>query len=269
MSTAEARITLYDNPFSPFARKVRLVLAHKKIPYASVDALALSNRERLLAVNARAEVPVLIDGEVAVANSADIVAYLEHRYPEPPVFPASPAARVAARAWERLADGTLDAIVHDVSIWIWPTHRRPDAPPAGLLEAGFRDITAILARMETALAGRDFLCGAFSIADLALFPHLSSLKPLGLAPAEETHPHLAAWNRRLRAMPIVQEDLESVKRAAREKFVEGPSPYEGEAIVWRGDRLEWLFHHGFVDWWYGEYRAGRAVVPSALENARV
>jgi hypothetical protein len=65
-------------------------------------------------------------------------------------------------------------------------------------------------------------------------------------------------------MPIVREDLERVKRAAREKFVDGPSPYEGERIVWRGDRIEWLFHHGFVDWWYEEYRAGRAVVPSEL-----
>lgn len=259
-------ITLYDNPFSPFARKVRLVLAYKGLDVSTVDALALKNLDRLHAVNVRAEVPVLVDGDVTVVDSADIVAYLDHRYPTPPVFPADPAARVAARAWERLADCVLDAILHDISIWTWPTHRRDDQPPAGLLEAGFRDIRTILDRVDAALCEQDYLCGALSIADLALFPHVSSLKPLGLA-LDETHPRLSAWNRRLRGLAVVQQDLDYVKRAAREKFVDGPSPYEGERIVWRGDRIEWLFHNGFVDWWCAEYRAGRAAVPGALTHA--
>jgi glutathione S-transferase len=257
-------LTLYENPFSPFARKVRLVLAFKGLHAESVDALALAEHAALRAVNPRAEVPVLVDGDLVVANSADIVAYLEDRYPDPPVLPREAAARVAARAWERLADTVLDAIVHDISIWTWPTHRRPDAPPPGLVEAGLGDIGVILARLDAGLAERAFLCGELSIADLALFPHVSSLKPLGIALDPQTYPRLAAWNQRLRALPIVGADLEAVKRAAIEKFAAGPSPYEGEKIVWRGDRLEWLFHHGFAEWWMDELRAGRAVVPSSL-----
>lgn len=257
-------LTLYDNPFSPFARKVRLVLAHKGLHAESIDALALAEHAALRAVNPRAEVPVLVDDGVVVTNSADIVAYLEDRHPQPPVLPPTPAARVAARSWERLADTVLDAIVHDISIWTWPTHRRPDAPPPGLIEAGLRDVGVILDRLEAALPEHEFLCGALSIADLALFPHLSSLKPLGIAVDAHAHPRLAAWMQRLRALPIVRADLEAVKQAAVEKFGTGASPYEGARIVWRGDRLEWLFHHGFADWWMGEQRAGRTVVPSAL-----
>jgi hypothetical protein len=41
---------------------------------------------------------------------------------------------------------------------------------------------------------------------------------------------------------------------AVQKFLEGASPYEGASIVWRGDRLEWLFANGFHDWWLGELR---------------
>src|SRR5512139_1557588 len=85
-------LTLYDNPFSPFARKVRLVLAFKGLRAESVDALALAEHEALRAVNPRAEVPVLVDDGLVVTNSADIVAYLEDRYPDPPVLPRSPAA---------------------------------------------------------------------------------------------------------------------------------------------------------------------------------
>lgn len=255
-------ITLYDNPFSPFARKVRLVLALKGLAVSAVDALALPNLDRLRAVNRRAEVPVLVDDAVTVVNSADIVAYLEHRYPTPPVLPSDPAVRVDARAWERLADGVFDAIVHDVSIWTWPTHRRDDRPPAGLQEAGARDLGVILDRLEASLGDEAFVCGELSIADLALFPHVSSLKPLGIP--LDGHPRVAGWNRRMRELPIVRQDLEYVRRAAREKFVDGPSPYEAEQIVWRGDRLEWLLQSGFADWWYAEYRAGRAVVPGSL-----
>lgn len=252
-------ITLYDNPFSPFARKVRMVLAYKGLAATSVDALALAHLDALHAVNGRAEVPVLVDGDVTVVNSADIVAYLDHRYPTQPVLPADPAERVAARMWERLADVTFDAIVHDISIWTWPTHCRDDRPPDGLLDAGMRGIAEILGRMESALPGRDFLCGAPSVADFALFPHVSSLKPMGIG--LDDHPHVAAWNRRVHELPAVRQDLAYVRQAAREKFVDGPSPYEGERIVWRGDRIEWLFDAGFADWWYDEHRAGRAVTP--------
>ena len=59
-------ITLYDNPFSPFARKVRMALQQKGVEYESIDALASSERERLLRVNPRAEVPVLVDGDTVV-----------------------------------------------------------------------------------------------------------------------------------------------------------------------------------------------------------
>lgn len=257
-------LTLYDNPFSPLARKVRLVLAHKRLEATRIDALALAKLDALHSVNPRAEVPVLVDGDVTVVNSADIVAYLEDRYPAPAVLPASPQRRVAARAWERLADGMLDAIIHDISIWTWPTHRRTDTPPEGLIAAGCRDIALILARLDEALEGQDFLCGELSIADFACFPHLSSLKPLGIGLDATTHPRLCAWNGRMRALAVVVADLDYVKRMAREKFVDQISPYEGDKIVWRGDRLEWLFHNGFTDWWYAEYQAGRAVVPGSL-----
>jgi hypothetical protein len=78
------------------------------------------------------------------------------------------------------------------------------------------------------------------------------------------YPKLEAWIARMRTVAAVRKDLDYVKAAVREKFVTGPSPYESDKIVWRGDRIEWLFHHGFVDWWMEEWRAGRAVVPSAL-----
>jgi glutathione S-transferase len=252
-------IALYDNPFSPFARKVRMVLQWKELAFESIDALALAERERLLAVNPRAEVPVLVDGDVAVAGSADIAAYLEDRFPRPTILPGSPALRARARTWQRIADTALDAIVHDVSLWAWPTHRRADRPPAGLLEAGRRDLEALLARLDAALPGDGFVCGELSIADLALFPHVSSLRLLEVS--LDPFPQVLRWSRALRRLPIVRADLEYVKRCALEKFAPGASPYEADKVVWRGDRIEWLMARGFEPWFRAELEAGRAVVP--------
>src|SRR5262245_16438617 len=104
-------ITLYDNAFSPFARKVRMVLEHKGLDFAAVDGLLKSNHAALAAVNGRKEVPVLVDADIIVVNSADIVGYLELRYPAKPVYPDTPAARVHARSWERAADSLIDPIL--------------------------------------------------------------------------------------------------------------------------------------------------------------
>ena len=130
---------LYDNPFSPFARKVRMVLEHKGLVFDAIDGLDKDNHAALARVNPRREVPALQDDGVAVVNSADIVAYLEHRYPDPPVYPADPGARARARAWERLADTVIDPILINISYWSWAD--RSDTMPAGLLDAAKSDLS--------------------------------------------------------------------------------------------------------------------------------
>jgi glutathione S-transferase len=260
-SPEDLMLVLYDNPFSPFARKVRMVLRHKGLPFRSIDALAKREHDRLVEANPRAEVPVLVDGALRVADSADIVAYLEDRFPTPSVLPATPELRAAARRWQRIADSALDAMVHDVSLWIWPTHHRSDQPPVGLIEAGRRDLHSILAEIERSLGASDFICGELSIADFALFPHVFALKPLGILLDDSRYPMLLRWGRDMRLQAAVREDLDHVKQSVVEKFAEGESPYEDEKIVWRGDRIEWLLAHGYHDWLLAEIASGRAVIP--------
>jgi glutathione S-transferase len=144
-------IKLYDSAFSPFARKVRMVLEHKGLAFEAVDGLLKSNHAALEAVNGRVEVPALTDGDVTVVNSADIVAYLEFRYPETPVYPAEPATRVAARAWERTADTLVDAVL--VNLSYWKLLDRDDTMPAGLLDKARADMALVYTALERALSG--------------------------------------------------------------------------------------------------------------------
>lgn len=249
-------LTLYDNAFSPFARKVRMVLEHKGLAFEAIDGLTPEGHARLAAVNPRVEVPVLLDGDLTIVNSSHIVAYLEHRYPEPAVYPADPATRVAALAWERTADTLLDAVTHDASNggFGFPG----DARPAGLLEAAREDLAPIYAELERTLADRDFLCGPLSIADLALFPHLTAVKFLDIAFDGATHPRLLAWYKRLRQLDVCRADLERTQA-----FLRGIGPHlqRPARIVWRGDRVEWMLARGFGEWFFAEITAGRVAWP--------
>src|SRR4029077_7846870 len=140
---------LYTSWFSTFARKAALGLELKGLQYEAVDALAREFRPELTRANPRAEVPVLIDDDLVVVNSSDILQYLEWRYPEPALYPEAIEERVAARALERLADHRFDPIVVDCSFWHWA--ERDDAPPPGLLAAGQKDLDTTLAQLEAAL----------------------------------------------------------------------------------------------------------------------
>lgn len=247
---------LYDSAFSPFARKVRMVLDHKGLEYEAFDGLLHVNHEALKSVNGRIEIPVLLDGDIVVVNSADIVAYLEHRYPAQPVYPAEPAARVHARAWERAADSVIDAILIDISYWKWAN--RADTMPDGLLEAGRADLARVYDALDAELARNEFVSGTLSIADIALFPHLASAKAMEAPFSADAHPNVTRWFKQMRGLPICAADLQ---RARDFVIAMKERDFERDRIFWRGDRIEWLLARGFHDWFFTEIKQGRTVWP--------
>ena len=199
--------------------------------------------------------PTLVDGKIVVVNSADIVAYLEHRYPERPVYPKDPAAHVRARAWERCADTVVDPILVDISYWIWA--KRDDQMPDGMKAAAQDDLNSVYHALERDLNGRNFICGDFSIADIALFPHLTAVRLLGVS-FSERYVRVAAWFKRMREIDVCSADLARTKA-----YVDALSEHniERQKIFWRGDRIEWILARGFHDWFIGEIKAGRATFP--------
>lgn len=249
-------LTLYDSPFSPFARKVRLAMDHKGLEAHTVDGLSKQAHADLKSVNGRIEVPVLVDGSLTIVNSADIIAYLDHRYPDKPVLPADPAARVRARAWERAADATVDPILVNISYWLWA--HRPDTMPDGLLDAARQDLETVYQALEEELGADDFLCGALSVADLALFPHLTATDFLDVAIDPSRFPKVTDWLKRLRDTAIGKADLE---RARAYLSALDSHDVERTKLFWRGDRIEWLLARGFHAWFANEMEEDRVMWP--------
>ena len=101
---------LLSSPASPFARKVRIVLAEKRMEcdLERVDVQPADNPVN--AHNPLGKIPTLVlDDGTALYDSRVIVEFLDNASPISRLIPADKRERVAVRRWEALADGVLDA----------------------------------------------------------------------------------------------------------------------------------------------------------------
>lgn len=96
---------------SPYVRKVRVVLAEKKLDYHFVLEDVWAN-DTIQQSNPLGKVPCLVmEGGEAVFDSRVIVEYVDTLSPVGKLIPPSGRERVEVRTWEALADGILDAAV--------------------------------------------------------------------------------------------------------------------------------------------------------------
>ena len=249
---------LYTNWFSTFARKVALGLELKGLAYEAVDALRRDFGPELERLNPRREVPVLREDDLVIVNSSDILQYLEWRYPQPALYPATIEDRVAARALERLADQRLDPIIVACSFWHWA--ERSDQPPEGLLAAGRQDLEIILARLQVELQQRPrpWPFGAPGIVECAWFPNLIAARPLGFELDAARFAPVLEWLEAMRTHPVFMVD--SKRTAAFLKTLNNVE-HERQRLFWSGERLEWLLARGFHEWLISEIRAKRVIFP--------
>jgi glutathione S-transferase len=250
-------LTLYENAFSPFARKVRMALEHKGLQFEAIDGLRTDNQAALAKVNPRREVPVLVDGDVTIVNSSHILQYLDEAYPQKPLLPSALATRMRARDWERISDTLVDGILLNVSIWMWA--ERTDKRPPAMEQRARTDLESIYAALEKELAqAGDFIVGTLSIADIALFPHLRSVRALGFPIDPAKCPLLTKWLARMESLPIGRDDVKRLKAFFANIQVQR---FERRKIFWRGDRIEWLLAAGLHEWFMQEIREGRVLWP--------
>jgi glutathione S-transferase len=104
--------TLYYTPRSPYARKVRIVMAEKNLSCRLIDTDVKQKSPEFLSLNPIGKIPVLIDENGLIFwDSTLIVEYLDETYPDPPFYPDDRLERLRCRQGEELADSLTDAIV--------------------------------------------------------------------------------------------------------------------------------------------------------------
>jgi glutathione S-transferase len=173
---------LYHQPLSPFCRKVRLILAEKKIEVELVEEPTWERRMDFLRMNPAGKVPVLRVDDLVIADSNAIAEYLEEVSPEPPLLPRDPALRAEAR---RLV-GWFDDKFHDevtanlLYERVFKKLSKAGYPDSEKIKAGLRNIKYHLDYIGWLMDHRRWLAGdMMTIADFAAAAHLSTLDYIG------------------------------------------------------------------------------------------
>ena len=169
---------LYHVPLSPFCRKVRLVLAEKKVEVELVEERYWEATPDFLRRNPAGKIPVLRYDGMTLAESSAICEYLDETRPSPALVPKDPAARYEMR---RLVSWFDDKFHHEVTANLLyervnkkiSGHGHPDSRR---VMAGAKSIKYHLDYMAWLLDRRRWLAGdAMTLADFAAAAHISSL----------------------------------------------------------------------------------------------
>lgn len=238
---------LYEHPLSPYAQKVKIALREKNIPFELLLPDGLGSgagySQDFAAASPRIEVPALIDGEARVFDSTIILEYIEDKWPNPPLLPASPAARARARMIEDVMDTHYEAIN-----WGLIEVRfmgRTTAELAARLRASAATQTAAWRRwLNSELGNAPWFGGEqFGWADVAVVPYINCSESFGLPP--EPGSPLAAWLTRVNARPAVAQTAREASDAI--PSLEGLDDLVRQGLFkreYRDFRLEWMIKSG-------------------------
>lgn len=143
---------LYASQTSPYARKVRVVLAEKKIDYEMIEENVWSPDTTIGRFNPLGKVPCLVmeDGG-AVFDSRVIAEYADTLSPVSRLIPQGSRERLEVRCWEALADGLLDAAL---LARLEVTQRKESERSESWVQRQRSKIDAALTAMSTGLADK-------------------------------------------------------------------------------------------------------------------
>ena len=193
---------------SPYVRKVRIVMAEKKLDY-QFELEEVWTSDAILKANPLGKVPCLVlEGGEAIFDSRVIVEYVDTRSPVSRLIPDGNRERTEVRTWEALADGVLDAAIL-ARLEQTFTGRSAEQRSQAWVDRQLGKVDAALAAMSTGLADKPWCTGIhLSLADIAVgcalhylafrFPQIEWREP---------HPNLARLADKLNARASFIETL--------------------------------------------------------------
>ena len=180
---------------SPYARKVRICLAEKRVPFDLVTEVPWNDDTTTGQHNPLEKVPVLIlpDGG-AVYESRFICEWIAAHHPDPALEPTDPLDRLAVREFEVLADGICDALV-----LMFFENNRGDGRSEAWFQRQLRKVDGGLGALDGLISDGDWTWGnRFSMADITtgcVLGYIAMRWPDH--PWRARHPRLAALSDRL------------------------------------------------------------------------
>ena len=153
---------------SPYVRKVRIVMAEKKLDYQH-ELEDVWASDKIMTANPLGKVPCLVlPGGEAIFDSRVIVEYLDTRSPVSRLITEGSRERIEVRTWEALADGILDAAILARLEQNWPG-RSAEQRCSAWIERQLHKVDASVDAISTGLGDKPWCSGIhLSLADIAV-----------------------------------------------------------------------------------------------------
>lgn len=150
---------------SPYARKVRIALAEKSIPFELITEVPWDKTTATPKYNPLEKLPILLTQDGAsIYKSRYILEWLEAKHPTPPLLPGDVDGKLAARHFEVLADGVCDAFV----LYFFERMREPEHQSAEWIARQRRKIDGGLRELSRLIGTREYAVGKqFGLGDIA------------------------------------------------------------------------------------------------------
>jgi glutathione S-transferase len=154
---------------SPYVRKVRIVMAEKKLDYEFVLEDVWTAETSIGQSNPLGKVPCLVmEGGEALFDSRVIVEYLDTLSPVGKLIPVVGRERAEVKTWEALADGVLDAAILARLEANWAGRRKAERSQAWI-DRQLAKVNASVKAMSQGLGDKPFCAGIYlSLADIAV-----------------------------------------------------------------------------------------------------
>ena len=160
---------LIGSTTSPYVRKVRVVMAEKKLEFNLVTEDVWAENSTISGSNPLGKVPCLImEGAEALFDSRVIVEYLDTLSPVGKLIPAVGRERAEIKTWEALADGVMDAAILARLEATW-TGRSQEQRSQAWIDRQLRKVNDALKAMSLGLGEKPYCAGIhLSLADIAV-----------------------------------------------------------------------------------------------------
>ena len=154
---------------SPYVRKVRIVMAEKKLDYQFVQENVWADDTHISASNPLGKVPCLVmEGGEAVFDSRVIVEYLDTLSPVGKLIPSQGRERAEVKTWEALADGVMDAAILARLEATW-VHRKDSERSQAWIDRQLLKVNDGLKSMSQGLGDKPYCSGIhLSLSDIAV-----------------------------------------------------------------------------------------------------
>lgn len=189
---------------TPNGRKASIMLEEVELPY-NVHTIDITKGEQFtseyIAINPNSKIPAIIDQDagMTVFESGAILMYLAEKTGK--LLPTDTKARYQVIEWLMLQMGSVGPMFGQLNHF---KRFAPEKIPYAIARYE-KETLRLYGVLDSQLANNEFICGDYSIADVATYPWVASYEFQGLT--LDNHPHLKRWVETVQQRPAVQRGM--------------------------------------------------------------